>query len=91
MTRSIQHGSTPVTKREFRTVRELGSIAPDRTLALPEKPLGSVSAPSAALPLMTAGGTGDLNASIQGSKVWPGFTICAATKAAIRSLARTQV
>lgn len=41
------------------------------------------------LPLMTAGGSVVLNTSIQGSKGWPGFTIYAATKAAIRSLART--
>jgi NAD(P)-dependent dehydrogenase (short-subunit alcohol dehydrogenase family) len=39
--------------------------------------------------LMTAGGSVVLNASIQSSKGWPGFTIYAATKAAIRSLART--
>jgi len=39
--------------------------------------------------LMTAGGSVVLNTSIQGSKGWPGFTIYAATKAAIRSLART--
>ncbi len=38
---------------------------------------------------MTAGGSVVLNTSIQGSKGWPGFTIYAATKAAIRSLART--
>ncbi len=30
-----------------------------------------------------------LNTSIQSSKGWPGFTVYAATKAAIRSLART--
>lgn len=41
------------------------------------------------VPLMTAGGSVVLNTSIQGSKGWPGFTIYAATKAAIRSLART--
>lgn len=41
------------------------------------------------VPLMTAGGAVVLNTSIQGSKGWPGFTIYAATKAAIRSLART--
>jgi NAD(P)-dependent dehydrogenase (short-subunit alcohol dehydrogenase family) len=40
-------------------------------------------------PLMTAGGSVILNTSIQGSKGWPGFTVYAATKAAIRSLART--
>jgi NAD(P)-dependent dehydrogenase (short-subunit alcohol dehydrogenase family) len=39
--------------------------------------------------LMTSGGSVVLNTSIQGSKGWPGFTIYAATKAAIRSLART--
>jgi NAD(P)-dependent dehydrogenase (short-subunit alcohol dehydrogenase family) len=39
--------------------------------------------------LMTAGGAVVLNTSIQGSKGWPGFTVYAATKAAIRSLART--
>ena len=39
--------------------------------------------------LMPAGGSVVLNTSIQGSKGWPGFTIYAATKAAIRSLART--
>lgn len=39
--------------------------------------------------LMTAGGSVVLNTSIQGSKGWPGFTVYAATKAAIRSLART--
>src|SRR5688500_7313332 len=39
--------------------------------------------------LMTAGGTVVLNTSIQGSKGWPGFTVYAATKAALRSLART--
>jgi NAD(P)-dependent dehydrogenase (short-subunit alcohol dehydrogenase family) len=41
------------------------------------------------VPLMTAGGAVVLNTSIQGSKGWPGFTVYAATKAAIRSLART--
>lgn len=41
------------------------------------------------VPLMSAGGTVVLNTSIQGSKGWPGFTVYAATKAAIRSLART--
>jgi NAD(P)-dependent dehydrogenase (short-subunit alcohol dehydrogenase family) len=41
------------------------------------------------VPLMSAGGTVVLNTSIQSSKGWPGFTIYAATKAAIRSLART--
>jgi len=41
------------------------------------------------VPLMSAGGSVVLNTSIQGSKGWPGFTIYAATKAAIRSLART--
>lgn len=41
------------------------------------------------VPLMTAGGTVILNSSMQSSKGWPGFTIYAATKAAIRSLART--
>lgn len=41
------------------------------------------------VPQMTAGGSVVLNTSIQGSKGWPGFTIYAATKAAIRSLART--
>lgn len=41
------------------------------------------------VPLMTAGGTIVLNTSIQGSKGWPGFTVYAATKAALRSLART--
>jgi NAD(P)-dependent dehydrogenase (short-subunit alcohol dehydrogenase family) len=41
------------------------------------------------IPLMTAGGSIVLNTSIQGSKGWPGFTVYAATKAAIRSLART--
>jgi NAD(P)-dependent dehydrogenase (short-subunit alcohol dehydrogenase family) len=39
--------------------------------------------------LMPAGGSVVLNTSIQGSKGWPGFTVYAATKAAIRSLART--
>ena len=39
--------------------------------------------------LMTAGGAVVLNTSIQGSKGWPGFTVYAATKAALRSLART--
>jgi NAD(P)-dependent dehydrogenase (short-subunit alcohol dehydrogenase family) len=39
--------------------------------------------------LMPAGGSIVLNSSIQSSKGWPGFTIYAATKAAIRSLART--
>jgi NAD(P)-dependent dehydrogenase (short-subunit alcohol dehydrogenase family) len=41
------------------------------------------------VPLMTAGGSVVLNTSIQDSKGWPGFTVYAATKAAIRSLART--
>jgi NAD(P)-dependent dehydrogenase (short-subunit alcohol dehydrogenase family) len=41
------------------------------------------------VPLMTAGGTVVLNSSIQSSKGWPGFSVYAATKAAIRSLART--
>jgi len=41
------------------------------------------------VPLMTAGGAVVLNTSIQGSKGWPGFAVYAATKAAIRSLART--
>lgn len=41
------------------------------------------------VPLMSAGGAVVLNTSIQGSKGWPGFTVYAATKAAIRSLART--
>lgn len=41
------------------------------------------------VPLMTAGGSVVLNSSIQSSKGFPGFTIYAATKAAIRSLART--
>lgn len=39
--------------------------------------------------LMTAGGSIVLNSSIQSSKGWSGFTVYAATKAAIRSLART--
>ncbi len=41
------------------------------------------------VPLMTAGGSIVLNTSIQGSKGIPGFPVYAATKAAIRSLART--
>jgi NAD(P)-dependent dehydrogenase (short-subunit alcohol dehydrogenase family) len=41
------------------------------------------------VPLMTAGGAVVLNSSIQSSKGWPGFAVYAATKAAIRSLART--
>jgi len=41
------------------------------------------------VPLMAAGGSVVLNTSIQSAKGWPGFTIYAATKAAIRSLART--
>ena len=41
------------------------------------------------VPLMSAGGAVILNTSIQSSKGWPGFTVYAATKAAIRSLART--
>jgi NAD(P)-dependent dehydrogenase (short-subunit alcohol dehydrogenase family) len=41
------------------------------------------------LPLMTAGGAVVLNGSIQSAKGFPGFTVYAATKAAIRSLART--
>lgn len=41
------------------------------------------------LSLMSAGGSIVLNTSIQSSKGWSGFTVYAATKAAIRSLART--
>jgi NAD(P)-dependent dehydrogenase (short-subunit alcohol dehydrogenase family) len=41
------------------------------------------------VPLMSAGGAVVLNTSIQSSKGWPGFTVYAATKAAIRSFART--
>jgi NAD(P)-dependent dehydrogenase (short-subunit alcohol dehydrogenase family) len=41
------------------------------------------------VPLMTAGGSVILNTSIQGSKGMPGFIVYAATKAAIRSLARS--
>lgn len=41
------------------------------------------------LPLMKAGGSIILNTSIQSTKGFPGFTVYAATKAAIRSLART--
>ncbi len=41
------------------------------------------------VPLMTAGGSVVLNSSIQNSKGFAGFAIYAATKAAIRSLART--
>ncbi len=41
------------------------------------------------VPLMPAGGSIVLNSSIQSAKGWPGFSIYAATKAAIRSLART--
>ena len=41
------------------------------------------------VPLMADGGTVVLNTSIQSSKGWAGFTVYAATKAAIRSFART--
>lgn len=41
------------------------------------------------VPLMPSGSSVILNTSIQGSKGFPGFTVYAATKAAIRSLART--
>jgi NAD(P)-dependent dehydrogenase (short-subunit alcohol dehydrogenase family) len=41
------------------------------------------------VPLMRAGGSIILNTSIQSTKGFPGFAIYAATKAAIRSLART--
>jgi NAD(P)-dependent dehydrogenase (short-subunit alcohol dehydrogenase family) len=41
------------------------------------------------VPLMIGGGAVVLNTSIQSSKGWPGFTVYAATKAAIRSFART--
>jgi NAD(P)-dependent dehydrogenase (short-subunit alcohol dehydrogenase family) len=40
------------------------------------------------VPLMGAGGSIIMNASIQASKAFPGFAVYAATKAAIRSLAR---
>ena len=42
------------------------------------------------LPLMGSGGSIILNTSIQGWKGFPGFSVYAATKAAIRSLARTR-
>lgn len=41
------------------------------------------------LPLMKAGSSIILNTSIQSVKAFPGFTVYAATKAAVRSLART--
>ena len=41
------------------------------------------------VPLMTAGGSVILNTSILGSEGRPGFSVYAATKAAIRSLARS--
>ena len=42
-----------------------------------------------ALPLMSKGGTIVLNSSVAGSSGMPGTTVYAATKAAVRSLART--
>jgi NAD(P)-dependent dehydrogenase (short-subunit alcohol dehydrogenase family) len=42
-----------------------------------------------ALPLMPDGGSIILNASIVGSKGWAGWSIYSATKAALRSFART--
>jgi NAD(P)-dependent dehydrogenase (short-subunit alcohol dehydrogenase family) len=42
-----------------------------------------------ALPLMPNGGTIILNASIVASKGWPNFSVYSATKAAVRSFART--
>ncbi len=73
-----------------------GSLAPlgqiseeqfDTTFATNVK--GVVFTVQKALPLMGAGGTIILNASITGSKGTPAFSIYSATKAAVRNLARS--
>jgi NAD(P)-dependent dehydrogenase (short-subunit alcohol dehydrogenase family) len=72
---------------EFATIDEASEKHFDRTFASNVK--GVFFTVQKALPLMTAGGTIVLNASIVSVKGTPAFGVYAATKAAVRSFART--
>jgi NAD(P)-dependent dehydrogenase (short-subunit alcohol dehydrogenase family) len=72
---------------EFAKIGEITGEHFDRTFALNVR--GTLFTVQKALPLFTDGGSVILNGSIAGSKGFPNFSVYSASKAAVRSFART--
>jgi NAD(P)-dependent dehydrogenase (short-subunit alcohol dehydrogenase family) len=72
---------------EFAKIGEVTEQHFDRTFAVNVR--GTLFTVQKALPLFSAGGTIILNGSIAGSKGFPAFGVYSASKAALRSFART--
>ena len=72
---------------EFQSIGEITPEHFDRTFAVNVR--GLLFTVQKALPLIGRGGSIILNASIGSIKAWPGYSVYSASKAAVRSFART--
>jgi NAD(P)-dependent dehydrogenase (short-subunit alcohol dehydrogenase family) len=72
---------------EFQKIGEITPEHVDRTFAVNVR--GLLFTVQKALPLMESGGSIILTASIGSMKAWPGYSVYSASKAAIRSFARS--
>jgi NAD(P)-dependent dehydrogenase (short-subunit alcohol dehydrogenase family) len=72
---------------ELQSIDEITPEHFDRTFAVNVR--GLLFTVQKALPLMGRGGSIVLNASIGSIKAWPGYSVYSASKAAVRSFART--
>ena len=72
---------------EFATLKEVTAAHFDRTFGLNVR--GTLVTVQKALPLMNDGGSIIMNGSITGIKGYPAFSVYSASKAAVRSFART--